>query len=333
MRVLVVENLKDGQEPWWLRFVPSGDGEVEIAYIPETGGSRFQRGIRLLRLYSTLGGYDALVTQQDGYATFLVALINRIRGTNPCVHLVHEFITREKSPGLYDRVKFAFLGFSMKSVDAIQCSARAEIEYYAETLGLDRSRFRFVPLSTNPTFLEVPTDTVGGYVFSAGRTGRDYETLIRAAQMIPETRFRLVVGRDALRGWAVPPNVTVEREIPLADMIKVMAGAACVALPLQDRRISVGQSVLLQAMALGKPIVSTRTAAVVDYLEDGRTALLVPAADPASFAVAVAKILSGPDKARSLGRAAREDLVARFLPGVNIALTCRHLREFTAATG
>lgn len=320
-----MENLEEDQRPWWLPYLPPDGADVTIAAIPEAG-SRVRLALRLFRLYAGLGRHDAVVTQQDGFATFLVAFLNRLRGGKPYVHLVHEFITRERTDDPYSRLKYAFLRFCLASADAIQCSSRAEIDYYAQALGLDRARFRFVPLSTSPSFLEVPADADDGFIFSAGRTGRDYETLVRAAEGFP-SEFRLVVGRDALRGRALPPNVTVQREIPLAEMIGLMARSACVALPLQDRRISVGQSVLLQAMALGKPIVTTRTGAVTDYVEDGRTALLVPPSDPAAMREALVRLAAVPEEGRRMGRAAREEIVGRFLPGPNLRLTCATLRE------
>lgn len=63
--------------------------------------------------------------------------------------------------------------------------------------------------------------------------------------------------------------------------------------------------VLLEAMALGLPVVSTAVMGTRDILAAGRGAL-VPADDVADFAVAVEHLLADPDLAARLSREARE---------------------------
>lgn len=48
-----------------------------------------------------------------------------------------------------------------------------------------------------------------------------------------------------------------------------------VVIPLQDLNISSGQLMLLQAMQLGKPIIVTNNCAIYDYIEDGKTGLIL----------------------------------------------------------
>jgi glycosyltransferase involved in cell wall biosynthesis len=64
---------------------------------------------------------------------------------------------------------------------------------------------------------------------------------------------------------------------------------------------------LFEYMAAGLPIVAAGLPGVRDVLEDGRTALLVPPADPEAIAAAIARILSDPVLAAGLGSAAREE--------------------------
>lgn len=48
-----------------------------------------------------------------------------------------------------------------------------------------------------------------------------------------------------------------------------------VVIPLQDLNISSGQLMLLQAMQLGKPIIVTNNCTIYDYIEDGKTGLVL----------------------------------------------------------
>ncbi|MBI2217758.1 MAG: glycosyltransferase [Candidatus Rokubacteria bacterium] len=63
--------------------------------------------------------------------------------------------------------------------------------------------------------------------------------------------------------------------------------------------------VLLEAMALERPIVATAAGGVPEVVVDGVTGLLVRPADPDALAKAVAALLDDPGRARALARAGR----------------------------
>jgi glycosyltransferase involved in cell wall biosynthesis len=60
---------------------------------------------------------------------------------------------------------------------------------------------------------------------------------------------------------------------------------------------------VIEASAAGKPVVGTRVGGMPSVIQDGVTGLLVPPADPAALAEAMARILTDPDLARNMGRA------------------------------
>jgi glycosyltransferase involved in cell wall biosynthesis len=75
-------------------------------------------------------------------------------------------------------------------------------------------------------------------------------------------------------------------------------------------------NVLLEAGAMGLPVIASRTTGCVDAVVDGRTGTLVPPRDVAALAEAIGAYLgSGPLRATH-GAAAREHLVRNFSQGV-----------------
>ena len=138
---------------------------------------------------------------------------------------------------------------------------------------------------------------------------RDNETLLAAAR-----RFRaplvLVVGKHDELPEPLPPNVELLREIPLEDAQRLMRRAAVVAVPLLPAERSTGQVVVLEAMALGKPVVATELAGTVDLIDSGVDGLLVPAGDAEALAQAVNGLLEKPDEGRAIGRAAYRRILA-----------------------
>ena len=69
---------------------------------------------------------------------------------------------------------------------------------------------------------------------------------------------------------------------------------------------------LLEAMALGKPIVATRAGGVPEALADGDSGLLVDIGDEVGLAAAIVTLLKDPDLGRRLGARARQVVRERF---------------------
>ena len=66
-----------------------------------------------------------------------------------------------------------------------------------------------------------------------------------------------------------------------------------------------GSPAILQAMALGKPVVASRVGGTAELVNDSETGLLVPPSDPAALAGALSRLASSPDERRAMGAAGR----------------------------
>ena len=70
--------------------------------------------------------------------------------------------------------------------------------------------------------------------------------------------------------------------------------------------------VLLEAAALGKPVVATDVDGPRELIKNGETGLLVPSSDPASLAQAVITLLRDREKASKLGANFKRDLSQKY---------------------
>jgi colanic acid/amylovoran biosynthesis glycosyltransferase len=70
--------------------------------------------------------------------------------------------------------------------------------------------------------------------------------------------------------------------------------------------------VLLEAQAMGVPVIATRNGGIPETLEDGRTGYLVDQDSPAALASALTKLLDNEGLNRSLGQRARSFVCERF---------------------
>lgn len=66
--------------------------------------------------------------------------------------------------------------------------------------------------------------------------------------------------------------------------------------------------VLLEAMAMGMPVVTTETCGMMDFVEDGHNGLLVKPADAKEFVSAVERLMESVELRGRLGRAAQETM-------------------------
>ncbi len=103
-------------------------------------------------------------------------------------------------------------------------------------------------------------------------------------------------------------------DLPLKELIELIARSMIVVLPLQERQISTGQSVLLEAMAMGKPVVATRVNGTVDYIEHMTTGLLVPPNDPQAMRDALTLLAGDVELRQRLGNAGRREVLRQYLP-------------------
>jgi glycosyltransferase involved in cell wall biosynthesis len=65
----------------------------------------------------------------------------------------------------------------------------------------------------------------------------------------------------------------------------------------------------MEALALGKAVVTTPVAAIPELVEDQRTGLLAPVDSPHELAAAITRLLGDPALARRLGDAGRKRVV------------------------
>jgi glycosyltransferase involved in cell wall biosynthesis len=163
--------------------------------------------------------------------------------------------------------------------------------------------------------LDGPVIETGG-VFAGGDSLRDYRPLLAAA---PRLRVPMHLATHVLPDAAragLPPHVHAG-PVPHAEYMRLMREATVVVVPLADRRDrGAGQQTYLNAMAMGKLVIVPDVMGVRDYIEDGRTGIIVPARDGAALDGALRWALDPArrDVVRGIGARAREVVRARFSP-------------------
>jgi glycosyltransferase involved in cell wall biosynthesis len=103
-----------------------------------------------------------------------------------------------------------------------------------------------------------------------------------------------------------------------------------VALPTRHEGLS---QALLEAMALGKPVLATAAGGNTDLIADGETGLLVPPRDPRALGAALQRLVSDPGLRERLGTSARRHVRSSFTIASTLAGTDAVYRRAIARRG
>lgn len=110
-------------------------------------------------------------------------------------------------------------------------------------------------------------------------------------------------------------SVALAGPLPQEDVIREMQGAAALAVPCVvggDGDRDGLPTVMLEAMALGTPVVGTSVTGIPEAVLDGQTGLLVPEHDPQALALALARLLHDAPLRVRLADAARRHIETAF---------------------
>lgn len=279
-------------------------------------GSALGRGVRLAGGYSgdfasilacrgELNRSDVIFSTVDTVGIPLVLLARAGLVRTPIVYA---------AIGLPERLAQLRTGFARRRfldayrrLSAIVAYGWGEVEELRAWVGPGGPPVELVPFGVDTEYFR-PDDTVEPVadVVSVGADPRrDFVLLAEVARRHPELSFRVVASAENARLLGdLPANVSLEVDAPFARVRDCLVGARVVALPVRENSYSGATTTLLQAMACGKPVVVSRTAAIVQgyHLEDGVNCRLVSPGDVEALEHGVVDALDAPE----LGARARE---------------------------
>lgn len=284
----------------------------------------------------------AMVIQ--GFSTGVVGrLVGKLLGIRPI--LLAEHATGRIDP---DPKKRPIERLLAPLADGIIAVAKGQIPFLLEDKGYPESKIRVIyngidldawqPLPRDQELaaswgIDAETPVIG--ILAMLRPEKDHVTFLRAARLVadllPRAKF-LIVGDGVER----PSLEQLTKELGLSGCVTFTGRRADIPniVSLFDVTVLTSTTVetfpmsFLEAMALGKPLVTTRVGGVPEMIDEGVNGFVVPMRDPEKLAEALVAVVKDRSRAESMGRASRRIVGERFTMEKMVRETEDYLEEF-----
>jgi glycosyltransferase involved in cell wall biosynthesis len=266
----------------------------------------------LLSLPQLLGS-DLCLSVFEHHAGVYARLVARARAVLPPLVLMSCYIAQwlTEGPEPLRRLAIRIAG----AAQAITVFSSNQVEIIRARTGVAEELIHVVPYGIDTDFY-VPPESTGsgrraGFVAAIGKDeGRDWRTFLAAAALTPEIPYKLATAKWMLTGLTLPANVQFLGQVEHQEYRGLLRDAAVVVIPTKPYAYPTGQSVLLEAMASGAPVVVPATPAMSDYTTEAAGTYAV--GDPRDLATVVTELWDDPQRREAMSEAARREARNRF---------------------
>ncbi|MFC0674735.1 glycosyltransferase [Brachybacterium hainanense] len=232
----------------------------------------------------------------------------------------------------HEEVEAEDLRAKLADARAVVTVSDFNLAHLRKTFGADAARVRRIyngiALERFPVRADRDESAAAPRIVSVGRLveKKGFDVLVEAARLLRERRIPVELeiagagplaeplsGRIAALG--LDSCVRLLGPLPQDRVRELVAGATVFAAPCrvgEDGNRDGLPTVLLEAMALGTPCVSTPVTGIPEAIQDGGTGLLVPEDDAPALADALARLLADAPLRTRLAGAARERVETDF---------------------
>lgn len=238
----------------------------KLAHVKDIFRAMFHRK----KLTTSLKEDDVIILLGHILLPFLLHNFLKLRRSrNHKIFVFSVFFHNPKLMNLYGRLirllipdNLIFIAFS-----------KADIPLYKKYFHLDDSQIIYVPYGSGPIPDIQPTQ--GNYCFAGGYSNRNYDLLLESFAYTDKQLIICCSAHNKLNA-PVPKNVKIFYDLPKPEFSQMCARAKICILPLHEISGASGQSVTLQYMQFGKPIIATEVPAIEDYLSKQNSILISP---------------------------------------------------------
>lgn len=230
---------------------------------------------------------------------------------------------------IFSQERYAQLDIILKKAAKVITISEYNKEYLRKNIGLGEEHIEVVRMGIDPErFSPLEDEHDSARVLSVGRLveKKGFEYGIRAIKILtkkyPDINYTIVGDgpkkfelKGLIEELKLENNVRIAGKMPNETLLEEYKNANVVILPCVvagDGDMDGIPVVLMEAMAMEKPVISTRISGIPELISHGEDGLLVEQRDPSALAKAIDGIFSGKYNAKDLGANGRRTITESY---------------------
>ncbi len=263
--------------------------------------------LQFLKVVTKLGQYDLIVSH--GMQSGVVLSLWRRLFPTKAKHIVYDIGSFNSAAE--SGFSLRLMQFASRSIDGIIYHTGSQKAYYQKCFPWIVSKSQFIRFGTDTDFFDTGElkehEDKDRYMICVGYVKRDWDTLIQAYKTL-HTDIKLRLVGHVEEKYKETEGVEQIPFVPIKELMDQIHNALFCILPLEAFLYSYGQMTLMQQMALGKCVLAARVPSLVDYAEDGNTAVLYEPKNAGDLADKMSLLLRDGDMRQRIGSNAAEYL-------------------------
>ena len=219
-------------------------------------------------------------------------------------------------------LKYWLIKFLIKKMDKIICPSNIQKKYLIDNYNFPKKKISFIPLGIDINFHKYISDEKRhDFILSVGSDdGRNYKSVLKTAQLCPNLKFVIVCGQKNMVGIEkkeISKNVEIFYYISSKKLRKLYQEARIFLMSTYPDKYNKGadcsgQTVLLDVMASGLPIIANKKDYLSDYAESNREIIITNTNSPLEFKRKIELLLSNNELRINLAQASRKKVEDNF---------------------
>jgi glycosyltransferase involved in cell wall biosynthesis len=234
----------------------------------------------------------------------LLAMLLKFSRKRPRISIINHYLSQNWKSSI-----FQWFGLA-SAMDAIICLNEFQTNFAKTVLRIEPKKIFHINYGAmvDGSFFTPAQAQQGGnrYILSVGQENRDYETLMSALHSLnlPATIVPGGMGNpnDSCFSLAASENkLKILYGLSNTALRDLYAGSAFVVVPLRDVEYPAGITTIMEAMAMDKAVIASRSRGISELIEDGKTGMLANVADAEDLRNKILYLWNNPLVAQQMG--------------------------------
>lgn len=268
--------------------------------------------------------YNYIIGWQQFFALFYCFYCNLFKVKKENIVVVCNFTYKEKKRFI-GKIYRTIMQFCIKNdyLDYIHVPSKKYAEKCSNDFDIPIEKFIVINFGLPDTYEKWKNTTVeyDNYSLAIGRSNRDYDFLIEVWKKIPKENKLIIICDQYKSRQQLPKNIILRNDITGDKQYPYIMNCKMMIIPIKDKNICSGDTVLLKAMSFYKTVVVTEPSTLSEmYIKNNENGVCI-LKNVNDFVTTIIKLLENDNELKRIGKIARQSFIdnySRKIMGINI---------------